>query len=393
MNGYIDLDGVGDRKPSSAELTAVAAGLSAGGAALDQGVYNLKRSNMKNWIAARANVVTGTARAKVACVGTSIVAGVGSGIGGANTTIGARPRSWPSYLAGALRAKDARLNPTLTNRTGTNFISQAGYDSRLTQGAGWSNSAAAPGGTLFANSSTANPWALTIDTPVDTVDAYYARNTGLGSFSIDIGGAALATIPQSGAAALLKSTIALGALAPVTINAKRVSGSVFFLGVDAYNSAVPDLAIWNMGASGYKMDQLAGDLLAYYPLPGVIAMGPSLLILDAGTNDWDQDTDPVAFAASTVKLISTVKATGTIDVIVVIPIPSAVASATEATQRAYADIIKAAALAYDCPVLDMLERWTSYVAAPPGFYTDNLHPSGLGSMDEAEAIAVMLTKV
>lgn len=359
-------------------------------AALGLGIYNLKPSNMKKWMAARARVETGAGRAKIACVGDSTTAGIGAGTSGTSGT-SARQRSYPTYLAAALNARNSRLNATNTSRFGTNGISDTAYDSRLSVGAGWSQNVAAPAGRFWNNSSTANAWAFTPGAAVDTAVAYYAANGGLGSLTVDIGGSVLSTINTATSAALGNTSVALGAAASSTINVKRSAGNCFFLGIDAYNSAVPDTAIWNFGASGAKASDIASNAVAYDPLPGLVAMAPDLVILNIGINDWDTDSDQAVFATSMAALITAYKAVA--DVIVMVPIPSTVGSASIATQAVYAGLIKAAAYAADVPLISMTERWGSAALAPTGFMFDGLHATNLGYSDEADLVAQMLCSI
>lgn len=375
--------------PAIPPSVLTAAGISAAGGALSGGIYNLTPPTLTKYRKARAAYLSGSARLKIACIGDSTTAGMGSN----GSLFGsARIKSYPNYLAAALQAKDTRLITNLASRIGSQNVSDATYDPRLVLGSGWGNVIACPGGDTFTNNSTTNALAFSPGAAVDTVDVYYIVAGAGGSFTIDIGGATLATISQSGAAALGKTTVALGSLTTPTINAKRVSGTVWIIGFDAYNSAVPDVAIWNLGVSSKKVADLANATDPYGPLNGTKSMAPHLIILDIGINDWLAPTSLSAFAASYLTLATQYQTVA--DVIVKIPIPSIASSVSVATQLTYIAAMKSVATTLNLPVIDMTQRFVSQATADAaGYYFDTIHGNALNYADQADIIATVLTSI
>lgn len=356
------------------------------------GFWNFKPSNTRAWRKALANVRSGTANASLACAGDSTTTGQGANTG-TNGLTGACALAYPALLATILNKVIPAQESAIWGDKGRTETNYNAYDPRLTVNASWAaNQASAMGQAMWRNSADSNALAFAPGISTDTCDVYYYANTGNGTLTIDIGGAAVATQDTSTGGPLLKKVTGTFSAGVNTINIKRsAGGAVFVNGIVAYLSTAKTVLVHNLGRSGSKVANLAAITNAWDYGLGLVALNPDMTLIDIGINDEAVPTDLTSFGTDLATVIT--KATvGGGNAILVIPHPVSTASATQANQDALRQKVYAIAAANDLPVIDLAVLMESYtIANAQGFMYDALHATKLGYSVEAGLIAQALT--
>jgi len=354
-------------------------------------VYNYDPAYLAKWRVARSRVRAGDARAKVATVGDSTTAGQGSGGSALNSL---RSRSYPAYLAKALAGSGIPArHDNIFGSSGfsTNYPL---YEPRVTAN-GWTpGSAISLGGTMYStNGTTAFRYTAT-GSLVDTFIVYLARNPGLGTVNISIDGGAATSVATAGTGGVIAQVITTTAGTSHYVEVARTTGGdVYIVGIEAYNSAVPDVAVLNVGSSGTRLgDWVANTNVGFSPLPALQVLAPDLSIINLGINDWTQaNVDVAAVKVQYQTLITGAKVSG--DVIIVVPVPSQITRATVAQQAALIAPMYDLAKTNNCVLIDMTRRFGSWATANAGGFTyDDLHYNALGYADEAQTVCQMLLR-
>lgn len=358
------------------------------------GLHNAGPATLAHWRKGKAQVLAGVASTSICTIGDSTTAGIGPANPG-------RPKSYPSYLTRKFNAVglSARSESWWGIAGQASVSAYSSYDPRVTFGTGWATGSNTLGGAIpTAGASVTTAVSFTPTSSVDTVDIYYQQGSGFGTFTVDIGGAALATV-NSGSpttAALVKLSVPLGAAGTPTINLKRngTGGAIFIAGMVARNSAAPAIDVLNMGW-GSSTTTLWND--ASFPARPRAAIGvvaPALCTINLGINDR---TDSYAvsidsYRANLSAWVDTLQAQGT-DVILMIPIPSAAARSPLAQQAAYNQVVRDVAAAKGVPWIDMTEVWGSYDAQNAlSYYADQVHAFEAGYADEADLLFRVLQR-
>ena len=378
-NTYIDLDGTGAAAPSTADIQASVAGLAPFSR---YGLYNFKQSNTRFWQRALGNVLSGTSHATIAAFGDSTTAGLTT-VAGANMP----PNSWMRWLSALIAGKgipivyDARFGDAgaVASSTTANLA-----DTRVTLGSGWASSGPfGIGGASFYNNSTTNALAIAIANSFDTIDLWYIRNSGLGTFTVDVdGGAAAATIDSSGATALLKTTISVAA-GTHTINIKRngTGGGVFIVGVSPYTSGTKSIKMINGGAANSRAQNWSPNTLTYDPVKQIISLAADLGFINLGINDARNGRTKAQYLADMQAIITGQLSVG--DAVIMVPIPSDTAIITAQTQSDYRDACYELAVTNDIPLIDLPMLFGPFASKLSGMMSDQLH--GTTALYAAEA--------
>jgi hypothetical protein len=340
------------------------------------GVFNYSGGSLPRWKDNRSKVRIGQASPKMAFVGDSTFAGLGAGADGSKYT-GARQRSTPAFVAQALMARDSRLKTPYANIWGdSGDASLVTGNPELTLGAGWAYASAGAGGSKFANSTTTNAMTWIIPVTSDTIVISWSRNTGLGTHSYSVDGAAPASVSQDGASGFQSTTISV-APGMHTLEIRHVSGQIYIDAVEAFNSTVPSLRVNNMGRSGAQSSYWTTTSFGFSSLPSFKAFAPDVTVLSLGINNMKFVPAAVTngpFAADMRTIITAAKLTG--DVLLVLPNPVSLPDASQPLQDTLRDIYRALALEFDCPMVDVPQVMGTHATANArGLFFDNLHPN------------------
>jgi lysophospholipase L1-like esterase len=245
------------------------------------------------------------------------------------------------------------------------------------------------GGNMLQCASGTTPLTFTPTNQVDTFEIYYAT-TGVGSTSMTaqidaLTGASQATLDLSPAASLQKATVT-ATLGTHTLNLARVSGTVFLIGIIAYNSAQKETTVINAGFSGSKIGDWVLNNGVFDPLDVIPFLAPDLVLLMLTSNDWVAGTNTTTYTANMQTMITACKSAGA-DVILFSGPASSTGSAAQATQDVYTAIVQGLATTNNLRFLSMttqLYDWTTNNAAGREF--DALHPNGTYYIMEGEAV-------
>ena len=357
-----------------------------GGARLPLGTYNFNRAYLANWKAALNNARNGVSNGVILSLGDSTTVGIGTVVSGVNTKTG----SVSTQLAGLLTTAGV---PASAQNCFCDFgytTHAPTYDPRLSIGS-WTFSTgvkAFAGQTYQAGSGANGTLSFTPTIQTDTVDIYYVTNTSLGSFNANINGGTN-TLQSTAAAAGYRKLTLTGSLGMNVYNMAWASGgSVFIVGFNAYNSAVKQISVLNMGQGGATV---AGIQAVWHSVASLLAIfAPALTTIQIGINDWMALTNGAAFSASLQSLISAAKSIS--DVLLIAPIQSSSATIPYATQQPYLDNYPTDAISNNCVLLNVNQRWGGFPGgnASGFYYSDGIHGNTSGYGDEASALSKIL---
>lgn len=353
------------------------------------GLYNIKPTNMRHWRKSVANVIAGVADAKIACIGDSTTYGAGSTGSGTNNF---RAGSWPTRLAALLSAIGIPAVQGSGNWNGSiNPVSNG--DPRWSLGAGWTqNGTATLGGPLIMNTTTTNVLSFTPGVQFDTIKIWYLQLSGLGTFSVSVdGGASLASVNCSGTTVFTSATVSCPNTSARIDITPTTLGNGFYIALVAVSlSTTKKVLIDNFGWYGQPISAFTGNTAVFSPIPALTAYAPDLTIICHTINDCVAGTAIATYTASHQSVINAAKAGGG-DVMLMCGAPSG-NTQYPANGAAYVNALKALAISNDIPLIDIDNRWTSYAASNPhGMYYDVLHPSAVGYIDIARAVAQAVT--
>lgn len=231
----------------------------------------------------------------------------------------------------------------------------------------------------------------------DTIDTYYVQASSYGSFTTDIGAAALQTVNCAGSTLFTKATVSTGAApATGTFNTKRTgTGAISIVGAIARNSLVKKLHVLNWGWYGCKSaDQasIAGGV--YGPANAMATVNPHIAIIRVGLNDINSLVPPATWQANVQTIITKFQAVKT-DVLLCFMTPQNPATRdTGGLTAAYLQAAYQLANSNGVPLLDMSQRFGSYAAmvAQGGWFFDDVHMliPGYGDIAAAYANALRL---
>lgn len=353
-----------------------------------------RANNLPHWRNALAKVRAGTGRGRILFIGDSTTGGTGSGSGGGLT--GAWGTSFPNDVANILAARGIPTSSkSIAGDQGVKSgaaVDYGTYDTRVTLGTGWAtNTLSIAGGGAF-NSTGTGTLAFTPVGNIDTFETYHVKNAqGGASVTVNIdGGATLLTLTGGGAASISKTTQSV-AKASHTINVVGVAGSVYLMGLVAYDSTVPAVDIIQAGAYGATVTYWAATTNPWdaSSLVGVIGLyAPDLTVIDLTIND--ANTATATYLAKMAIIVATVQAAGS-DVLIVTGNPT---SSTSAQLLSNLSALSAYADTNNFVYLDIFSRWGSYASVNSlGWIFSSPHPNAVGYQDIAQAIATLLSGI
>ncbi len=331
---------------------------------------------------ANARAGVGATNSSILCIGDSTTRGRNSGIT-ANLQYKA---AYPHVMAGALTSKlgvkfgrdcwmgEGNMDPQDERLSVTGFIASGG----------------GLGGFCYFTTSAAT-LAFTPAGAWDAAEIFYVK-TSTSDFDVTIGGSP----PDSGADASEATgansyIVTSGEAAAVqALSIAWVAGTLRIMGIRCYNTAVPEITVFNCGVSGGTAAQTTGLNASTGPETWMGYLAPALSILDYGINEYRNGVTLAAYKASMVTVIERLMLSG--DVIIKTPMPDSSAPPIGIAQSAYVDIARDLAAVYDLPLIDTFEIWGSYAAGDAlGYYVDTVHGTARGYANVAALASFALT--
>lgn len=340
------------------------------------GVYNWKPSNTVMLRKSRGGVIGRARRAKWAFVGDSKTLGVGAGASGSLYT-GAKPLSTPAKVADFLTALGIPTTKGSIFGPG-NVGSLANYklfDARLTTaGSTWDT--ASP---QFFNCTSPGTDAWSFD-PVESFDsltAYYAVLTSLGTFQIDVGGVAAGAAIDTNAASSFGVATRTGLSDGVINVARTTGGNIFFMGVDTWDSADPRVSIYNLGVAGWAASSWWTPAATWAGSRNLLdSLAADVYYIELGTND-STTNNLAAYITNMGLLIDRYVATGATVILGAFdPFTPTSGSATAALQQQFRDATMSMALSKNVPMIDwfnIMGPYATSIAAPSNLNADLIH--------------------
>ncbi len=341
--------------------------------------------------AAFGRVMGKTGNARILCIGDSTIMGYGSN--GGSSPSDQKTLSLPTQLSNMLNAAgiNAHANSWFGNGGSRGSPSTTlQWDPRLVAGSSWGVGVNSLGGQSWTATTNTNALSFTPTVPVDTFVVYFVRNSGLGTLSLDIGGAGTTSHSTAGAAGISSATIA-GTLGLNTCNVKYVSGSnVYVVGMEAYDSSKNWVSVCNAGWDGSWSTDWAVTTSAWSNANAIPLISPDLTLICLGINDWDNAVAPATYQANVQVPITKALTVG--DVMLLTPTPTDPnTNASVATQQGLINAMYNLAAANPIALVDNWARWVSYaVSNPNGLYFDHIHPNAVGYADQAQNVFTML---
>lgn len=317
------------------------------------------------WFGALQRVRLGQGNAKLLCVGDSTTAGVG----------GTQADSWPALVKN-------RLNLSIPTQSGLSLAMVLNIDSARWSLGGWMQAFGPGGNGLYANPGSGADAVFTPGVVVDTIDVWYYRAAGKGSFVVKIDGVAQPAIDTQGPeGAWLKTTYTVSPAANHTVAFQMPAsgdvGPVSVAGIDAYLSTTKSVRVANWGVSGSVTDTWANGI---YSKDAIRDYQPDLTIIMLGINDAGQGLPVATWSANMLSLIQTAQLSGDVILMSVVPSDSTGLVAWEAQYR---DAAKALAASTGSGFLDLFAEIGAY---SPDTYADALHPNPRGYADIARFV-------
>lgn len=316
---------------------------------------------------------------RILVIGDSLVAGRGSGFGPVQMG-GARAMSWPTLLKTALIGMGFPASAESWGEAKNTGGTLAEYDPRVSLG-GWTVGAGAgPGGYLLQATAAGAALAFASSTAIDTIEFYHVTNSsgGSGSYAVDDGAAT--AFSAAGAAALTKRVVNV-ARGLHTAKLNWVGGTIQAAPMVAYDSAVKQFVIMNMGIRGSTSADWTDASFPWRPFSAITAYAPDVCLISLGINDLRAAGPliPLATSQANLQAIITKATSGGGKVILVIPPPPAVEEEGSYTYAQLVALYVALGAANGCPVIRTDLIFGSHDrAALDGFTNpaDRLHYNG-----------------
>lgn len=280
------------------------------------------------------------------------------------------------------------------------------WDTRFVAGDGWATGAttSATLATTFSrphhNNTTTNPLTFTPDLDVDTIIVHYVIRTLAGSFTWSLDGGTANNVSVQGAAnAVGTVTVSAGSVGAHTLSLARVSGSIYILAVEAYDSTKTGVNIIQMGGSGLNMSNLQAVANPWDALNFVNYLQPDLVVINLVINNWILNVNLDTYKGY-IQNIITFLAANQIPVVFVTGYPTQVdwvgpnGVIPLAMQQSYVTALKQVCDANSAVYLDSFARFGSQEdAIANGFYTDYTHPNKHGYFDGKKLVFDYISRI
>ncbi|WP_313337443.1 hypothetical protein [Sphingobium yanoikuyae] len=341
---------------------------------------------MTKWRFARAGVLQGQLVGRIMFVGDSNTVGVGSGGNG----VSRREWSFPTLVA-------KMLNRLLGGASYSSFWGSAGYNTpslyttywpSVTAAAGWSHSTEVSTGEMWQNSTTSNPLNLAPNTgrQWDTVELFVAQDEAA-TLRIENGAESYDFTPATGQIARIVQSFALSSslLAIRRLN----GGNLRVIGAAIYNSAVPEMAVFNVGRSEWSTADWQNDTSYFSPLNALKAIAPDFAFVQLMINDQTADMSIATFKANYQRIIDGLCSVGADVGLIVSMVPDRV---NTLSWESYVDAVYDLARTNGLPLVDTTARLGSAAeVSNAGMRANSAHLNGFGYGDQAVAVTQLLT--
>lgn len=348
----------------------------------------------------RAQVVAGTRRARLLCLGDSLTAGCNST--GNEMSANARSGGYPHQLAGQFVSAPAHSDAFIGDSNAADSTTLTAYDSRIAFGSGWiSDTTDTPTGggyILEQGSATSSSLGFTPAGTFDSFTVWYEKFTGSPQYTVNVdGGSSLGTLAANASSGIGVASF-LVSRGTHTINVASngtAAGKIF--GIEAWDSTTTAIQIIGAGADGWRTDQWTQNHSnSWDPLAFALFLVPDLTIVCLGKNEQQQGISQAAFQANLTTLVQALLNAGSQVVILAPPLSSAGAfGMSEAAQLAYETNMSAVASATGATFYSLTQsraNWGSFSAAnTAGFMsTDGVHCTTAGYLDVAKALITVV---
>lgn len=367
--------------------------LSNSGVADLTGVTNLHAGNMTRFRAAKQS----GAASVLSIIGNSQVMGAGAGTGGTEACTGAKPRNMPTMLARELTRKG--MYARAGNFCGDQNAGGVGggmtyelYDPTFVMGAAGQWLQTSLGRLMVRSTGAGLMCTITPPASFDTIHCTFVSNGTIATIAVD-GGASLGniyTLSDSRIAARTFTTTEDTHVVTITAN----EANVFLRSVRFTSSTRPGVSIVQNGwygavATNFNSNANAWDTyntIRYNP------DGATAVLLRCLVNDCNGVTDPVAWQG-TMRVICQGIIAGGSDLILSTDEPYQAASSINGRAQQFIDLQKALAAEFDCPHIDLFQRYGPAYEALPGDYFSGLHCGQPRQLTTAQAYAAFLAAV
>lgn len=318
--------------------------------------------------------------------------------------------SWPTQLASLLKNAGYSANAESFLGFGSSaYESKFTNDARFTAGNAWSltstNNTLSCGGSMGLATTGTNALTFTPAMSVDTFKIWGVAYGGAGPngvLSASINGGSATTHNFGTTPTRPDSFTITGTLGASTLSLSWSSGGkVYVIGVEAWNSAAPQICIANAGWPGAAINDVSSvysGSTTYDPLSMAAAYAPDLYIVSVGINDWRSGGSGLTPSQYKAALSSYCSALNNVaDLILVSPAPSQPSASPEPYQQQFVDAMHDVASAGGYQFVDNYTRlgpWNNnqnmYAPTPtPG----NLHPNAVGYSDFARSISRVILNI
>lgn len=356
---------------------------------------------LAGFLTAVAQVKNGTAgaTASIVALGDSTTRGYGS------ATEGFTALSYPIELARALLQDGvpAQYDNFLGGQPDNGITSENRIT--FTNGATWGGNEDAGGEPVYL-SGIGQGFTFALNAPGD-YDRVTISYIDIGSGSVDLsvdGGPTIATLQFGNSGQTLTQTINItpGIHTELSVTSTSANNS-FIQGASFSSSTSPAVQVYNAGIPGIDSGQadtsivnglvVKGSPDGYGATAGVVALKPSLVLVDLGINDILSNLDTTAQTVANIsQIVTSLRSVGS-DVILVIPTPS-----SNPTYIADLPVLRTAIEAYavqaNVPVVDLSgtysDGWVSLNEA--GLMFDYVHPDATLYADIGSDVAALLAQ-
>lgn len=348
-------------------------------------------AKLVKWRKALGKVRGGLGNAKVLCLGDSLISGSG---GSGSTGYGADSRKF-NFVSRVKDLMNSYHVPTRADMVlGTGGISgYTTFDPRYAL-TNWADNQNLDGaiGKVFYSSTNGGTLVFTPTTSWDRVEIFYPAAGSQGTFDVSVGGSSIGTVNAAGSTDIASSTFnATLGIHGVTITKTNSNGN-YILGIRVWDSTKSEVEIIQAGWSGAVASAFVTNSLPWDALGEITKLAPDLTVIALSINDAVAGTSIGTFTSQLQTIITTALASG--DCILTTGVPSAISVVSLATQQTYIDAIETLAVTNGIVFINQFSRFVSYeISNPSGFYTDTLHPNGIGYADMAQKFFAELTNI